>query len=128
MHISATTFVDWPEWEKILGGRWVRGTSMHPDQDLARVLVATYSHSMVAGIGDFTVFDERYSYLRVSPEVEELAWHEEGGLRHPLLWTHRYGPARVVFDALGHDARSFESPQHREILARAARWLTAETS
>lgn len=127
LHISATAFIDWPEWEKILGGRWVRGSSMHPDQDLARVEVATDAHPIVAGIGDFTVFDERYSYLRLSPEIEELAWHEEGGLRHPLLWSRRYGPAPVIFDALGHDARSFQSPEHRTILARAARWLVDQS-
>jgi hypothetical protein len=125
-HISATAFVDWPEWEAILGGRWVRGTSMHPDQDLARVEVATDAHPIVAGVVDFTVFDERYSYLRLGSDIEQLAWHEHDGLRHPLLWVHSYGPARVVYDALGHDGRSYESAEHRMLVARSAQWLLGE--
>ena len=31
--------------------------------------------------------------------------------------------ARVVYDALGHDTRSFASPEHRLLLQRAAGWL-----
>jgi type 1 glutamine amidotransferase len=32
----------------------------------------------------------------------------------------------VIYDALGHDERSYDSPGHREIIARAARWLVAD--
>jgi len=28
-----------------------------------------------------------------------------------------------VYDALGHDARSYDSPEHAEILRRSIRWL-----
>ena len=31
---------------------------------------------------------------------------------------------RVVTDLLGHDAAAMDHPVHRELLARAARWLT----
>jgi len=54
-----------------------------------------------------------------------LAAHDYGGQLHPLVWARHSGPARVVADALGHDARSFDSAEHRLLMARSATWLTA---
>lgn len=126
LHVSSTTFGYMPEWESILGGIWVRGTSMHPPYSLARIDVATDAHPITAGIHDFELNDERYSKLRVSPRSEQLAWHEFEGGRHPVLWAHRHGDARIVYDALGHDAASYDSPEHRAILRNAADWLLGD--
>ena len=37
MHVAATSFTTMPRWPEILGGHWVRGTTMHPPLDLARI-------------------------------------------------------------------------------------------
>ena len=89
LHVSSTSLGFVPEWESVLGGIWVRGTSMHPPYSLARIEVATDAHPVVAGIPDFELDDERYSRLRVSPEPQRLAWHEFEGARHPVLFEHR---------------------------------------
>lgn len=123
LHVSSTSFRFVPEWERILGGVWVRGTTMHPEYGRAHIHVDTDAHPIVAGIHDFDVDDERYSWMRVDPGVRGLVWQEHEGVRHPLLWTHRFGTAPVVYDALGHDERSYESGPRRELLARSARWL-----
>ncbi len=93
---------------------------------LARIEVDTDAHPVVNGIVDFEVHDERYSWLRVAPQVRGLAWHEHDGVRHPLLWTHHYGGALVVYDALGHDERSYQSAARRSLVSRAARWLVGD--
>jgi len=85
--------------------------------------VDTDAHPIVAGVADFEVHDERYSWMRISPEVRGLAWHEHDGERHPLLWTHDHGGTRVVYDALGHDERSYRSAPRRTLVSRAALWL-----
>jgi type 1 glutamine amidotransferase len=126
MHVSATSFPAIPEWEAIVGGIWVRGTTMHPDAGPARIKMYAERHAIVAPLHDFTVFDERYSYLRTADEVVPLATHEHNGIEHPLVWVWEYGPARVVYDALGHDARSYESPEHCELVGRAALWLVGD--
>ncbi|MGJ6969480.1 ThuA domain-containing protein [Streptosporangium sp. G11] len=125
LHVSATSFPTVPEWEKILGGRWVRGRSMHPPYDHAHVLVNTDAHPIVHRIGDFSVWDERYSYLRISPQIRPLAHHRHEGADHPLLWAREHEGARVVYDALGHDERSYDSPEHQAILTAAMAWLVA---
>jgi type 1 glutamine amidotransferase len=126
LHVSSTSFAGIPEWEAIEGGVWVRGTTMHPDLDLASIRVYPERHPIVAELGDFEVMDERYSYLRVDPEAVPLASHLHDGIEHPLLWARSYGPSRIVYSALGHDSRSFDSPEHREIIDRSARWLLGE--
>ncbi|MBN9139464.1 MAG: ThuA domain-containing protein [Micrococcales bacterium] len=121
VHAAACLFVDRPEWEAALGGRWVPELSWHPELGPAHVRLEP--HPITAGLGDVEVTDERYTELRVSPAAEVLAWHEEGGRRHPLAWAHRVDGARVVYDGLGHDTRSYDSPSRRTLLEREVRWL-----
>jgi type 1 glutamine amidotransferase len=125
-HVTAAAFPADEQWETLLGGRWVRGTTMHPPQGEGAIRVLDTEHPVTAGIDDFTVHDERYSYLRVSPDSTVLADQEHDGLRHPVLWARENGAARLLYTALGHDAPSFESPAHQALLANSVRWLLRE--
>ncbi|MCU1582966.1 MAG: ThuA protein [Microbacteriaceae bacterium] len=127
MHVASTAFPDEPAWEDIVGGRWVRGTTMHPDWAEGRVGVATDAHPITVDVNDFTVFDELYSYLRVRDGIVPLAWHDYEGVRHPLLWAHEVGSARIIYDALGHTAQSFDAPAHATLVQNSARWLLRES-
>ncbi|WP_285240536.1 ThuA domain-containing protein [Pseudarthrobacter sp. MEB009] len=130
-HSSATSFTDLPEWEDGLGGRWIRGTSMHPDYGPAAISVRPESGPVVAGIPDFVLPDEKYSYLRTAPGITVHATHVHNGLDHPTVWSLERpgagsgGSGRTVYDALGHDAASYASPEHRRLLRQAIGWLTA---
>ena len=134
-HSSSTSFLDLPAWEAGLGGRWIRGTSMHPDYGPASICLQRDSGALVRGIGDFILPDERYSYLRTAPGITVHATHSHGGTEHPVMWSLERAsnpdsaagnrPGRTFYDALGHDAASYESPEHRELLLRAIAWLTA---
>ena len=77
------------------------------------------------GLHDFVLTNERYSRLRVAPDVSPLATHDLDGEEHPVLWARMHGQSRIVYDALGHDERSYESADHREILRRCVGWLLA---
>lgn len=121
-HVVATAFPAEPRWEDLLGGRWVRGTTMHPPQSDAHIHVVS-GHAITDGHADFDLFDERYTYLRLSPDVDVLATHEHQGERYPLMWAREDGAARVVYDGLGHDGRSFDSADHVALVHAAVRWL-----
>jgi hypothetical protein len=121
-HVSSTSFVDSPAWEETLGGSWLRGTTMHPDYGPARVLMDVRSGELAAGIPDFDVLDERYSWLRTLPGITVHARHLHEGTLHPLVWSFERG-GRTFYDALGHDSASFDSPEHRELLKRGVSWL-----
>jgi uncharacterized protein len=123
MHSSITSLTTMPEWRGILGGTWIRGHSMHPPRSEATILLATSEHPITAGLADFAVIDERYSYLETEPDITVLYEHDHDGIRHPLVWTRQSDQHRVVYDGLGHDAASFDSPGHQVLLRRSVRWL-----
>ncbi|WP_168200341.1 ThuA domain-containing protein [Protaetiibacter larvae] len=125
LHASGGMLPEHAAWQTLLGGRWVRDVSWHPEHGEAEVLVA--DHPITAGLGDFTVLDERYTDLALQPGIAVLAEHEEAGARHPLAWAHRVDAARVVYDALGHDARSYDSAERVALLRRELAWLLDET-
>lgn len=135
LHQAANTFADSRHWERILGGRWVDGTSMHPPIGEAifevreitggrgRLHPLTTPLTGVHGDGRVTAFDERYSYLRISEGVQVLLTQHHDGADHPVVWVNEVGGVRVVYDALGHDTRSYDSPSRRVLLLAEVDWL-----
>jgi len=123
MHVSATSMTTMSGWSSMLGGHWVRGRTMHPKQDLATILVRSGAHPIVEGLADFTVFDERYSYLHTNPDITVLCEHFTDQQMHPIVWARQSGTGRVVYDGLGHDTRSYDSADHVELLRRSVGWL-----
>lgn len=125
LHVAATSLGSVPEWESILGGIWVRGTTFHPKYGPSHIEITDAEHPITAGLRDFDIVDERYTSMRVDPGLRVLARHTYEGAAHPLLWAHRAGAANVVYDALGHDLASYDSAEHQELLRRSALWLTS---
>lgn len=123
VHAAASTLPHIDEWADMIGGRWVRGTSMHPDIGDAEIRVVDAAHPVIAQLGDFVTFDERYSYLEVRPGVTELATHRHDGINHPMLWALDEAGARSVYIGLGHDARAYDAPEPRRLLAQAVGWV-----
>jgi uncharacterized protein len=123
VHVSATSMTTMTGWSHMLGGHWVRGRTMHPKQDLFSVAVRRGDHPIIQDLADFTVFDERYSYLHTNPDITVLCEHHTEGLWHPIVWARESRPARVVYDGLGHDTRSYDSAGHVDLLGRTVGWV-----
>ena len=124
VHAAASSLRDYPAFERALGARWLPDVSWHPPIGEAHVHVVGNHAIVEGGPADFTVFDERYTGLRLLDVIEPIAEHTEGDGRHPLVWAREFGRSRLVYDALGHDTRSYESAGHRELIARALGWLS----
>lgn len=122
-HLSAAAFKEWSGWRPWLGGEWVVGTSMHPPISQATVAVATDVHPIMSGLDGIDVFDEMYSYLETEPGNTVLATHAYEDVVHPVVWAREVGSGRVVYDALGHDVRSYDSADHIRFVQQAASWL-----
>ena len=41
---------------------------------------------------------------------------------HPIVWSHCPGEGRALFSALGHQAASYDMPEHRLLLEEAVAW------
>lgn len=124
LHCASLAFRDDPRWRELLGGRWVPGVTMHPQIGLALVQVTDLAGAVDPSSSDFLLYDERYTALETSEDVDVVAVHTEDGLRHPLVWcraaTDDRGP--VAYDALGHGVESFDSPEHRSLIVSLVRW------
>ena len=124
VHSTLTSFPDWPQWREIAGGAWIQGTTYHPDYGPA-VALADPGHPLTVGLGELPIIDERYTRLWIDDTSSVFLWHEEGGQRHPLGWTRRWGSSPIVVDALGHDVGAYRAPGRITLLQRELDWLSA---
>lgn len=130
LHQAANSFADSADWERILGGRWVDGTSMHPAIGDARFTVTSVGHGLAEVLHDATAgtveaFDERYSYLTVAESSTVLLTQQHDGIDHAVVWVSGAPGVRCVYDALGHDVRSYDSSSRQALLRAEVAWLLA---
>ena len=125
-HTASICFDDWPEWGDIVGGAWQWGVSSHPPAGPVHARVAV-EHPVVAGVGEqFELVDEVYGDLAVRPGIEVLATAQRtpDDADQPVVWAHRYGAGRVVYDGFGHDAASITDANNARVLTQALEWAT----
>lgn len=125
MHTASICFDDWPGWRELLGGAWAWGKTFHPPPGPFTVAPCD-GHPIVQGLAPFTIRDELYHHLDVSAAAMPLltAVGEGDAGRQIIAWAHGFGRGRVVYDSLGHDPASLQTPGHRQFLRQAAAWLT----
>jgi len=121
LHTASICFSDWPEWSNILGGAWEWGQSWHPAPCAISVSATASSLFQPAA---FEVVDELYTDLKLSRavDVELVGQCDAVDTPQPVMWRHAYGKGRVVYDSLGHDARSLSQLSHAEVLRSAVAW------
>ena len=139
IHISTCLSNAWPEYHAITGGGWITGTSFHPPYGKFTVNVSDAGHPGVQGVSDFSTNDELYMGLahREGNEIFLTGTSEEGtwpwgpdraptfmpGGTFPLAWTRTYGAGKVFVLLLGHDGRSFQTPEFQKIVLNGVDWV-----
>ena len=117
---------DWPEFRKICRRMWDhQGTSAHDAFDTFSVHKTTVPHFITESIDSFETIDELY-YNQAGDELIEpllIAHSKNTGKDEPLVWIYNYGEGRIFQTLLGHNAASFNTPESKEILKRAALWV-----
>jgi hypothetical protein len=126
LHVAATLLPADDFWEGRLGGRWVRGHTMHPARGEMRLIrdPSVEADDLPAIID---TVDEAYSWLRVSARADILYRQSHAGESHPIVWTCVRDGVRAAYCALGHDVEAYASPGVRALVAGLARWA-GETS
>jgi type 1 glutamine amidotransferase len=127
VHVGVCSLLDLSGWSAITGCAWMDGRSTHPPLGPSRVEVFPHAHPIGRGISGFELIDERYTDLDIADGSTVVAAHRIDGTLHPLLWARTVGGARVVSDALGHGAESYDSDVHRQLIARSVDWLGGGT-
>jgi len=141
LHISTCLPSGWPEYHDITGGGWVSGTSFHPPYGRFTVNISNSGHAGVSGVAEFDTDDELYMGLAITEGNDVfLTGHTEDGSHpwgpdrapkdmpggtFPLGWTRRYGQGKVFTLLLGHDGRSFQTPEFQKIVLNGVDWSTS---
>lgn len=124
IHTAPICFDDWPGWGDLVGGSWRWGTSAHPPYGSVHARIVA-NHDVTAGLpGEIDLTDEVYGDLdvRADATVLAVARRHDGDDDQPVVWTHRCGAGRVVFNCFGHDAQSIRHPHNRRLLSQALTW------
>lgn len=128
-HGGIVSYNDWPRFGELLGFTWVRGVTNHPPIGDITVNILPTGHTIIAGMKDFTLVDELYRDIKITPGLEPVV-HAEAiyeDRTHPMILTAEGGrvpgAGKTVYLANGHDLRAFESPALRQLWLNALAWL-----
>lgn len=133
LHHSICAFDDWPEYFKIVGGKYFHKLTIVDGKEYPactyihdvhfRVKISDTKHPVTAGLNDFDIFDETYKGYYVEPGVKILLTTDEPSSNQTIGWTKKYGKARVVTLQSGHDVPTFENPNFRKLLRQSIEWV-----
>jgi type 1 glutamine amidotransferase len=143
LHISTCLSDTWPEYHQITGGGWVTGFSFHPPYGQFTVNVKDPAHPGVRGVSDFTTNDELYMGIPYTAGNKVFitgtapeGTHPWGPQRQPKLmrggtfplgWTRKFGRGNVFTLLLGHDGRSFQTPEFQRMVLNGVSWAGGQS-
>jgi uncharacterized protein len=131
LHHALAAYQQWPEFEKILGGKYIERGAEARAEELSTyrhdvwidVQIVNPEHPVTKGLKPFRIFDEVYGNFKVLPQVTPLLKtnHPESG---PVIgWENRYNSSAIVFLQPGHDKNAYESENYRRLVLQSIRYL-----
>ncbi len=136
LHHSICGYDNWPEYEKILGGKyhhaaWTENGAQHPASTFLhgvdfQIKVSPVAHPVTRGVKDYAIHDETYGGMSVNSDVTPLLTTDERTSSKTIGWAKTYGKARVVFLQSGHDHIAYENPNVRRLIAQAIEWTAGK--
>jgi uncharacterized protein len=126
-HHAIVSYQSWPWYREVAGGRYLlkpegnlpASTYQH---DVEMKIEAVIDHPITAGLAPFTIVDEGYKGMWISPEVKALLKSDHPSSDGPVLWISPYPSGRVLYLQLGHDGQAFRNPAFRELVRRSILW------
>lgn len=133
LHHSIVSYQDWPEFEKIIGGKYVKAERGVAVEEQSNYEHDVWVYSKVENISPVTIgfdelrfFDEIYGNVRVSDNVIPLL-----KTRHPksmeiIAWENRYNNSKIVYIQPGHDYRTYGDESYRKLLSQTIYYLAGK--
>jgi len=123
-HFTCGAFENWPEFGQIAGRVWNPELRAHDPHGQFTVQITKKEHPIMQGLSDFQILDELYTCTDAKREVEVLAEAKSvvDGKMYPMAFVFEEGRGRGFHTLLGHDERSFHSPELTKMLQNAAIW------
>lgn len=120
---------DWPEYRAIVRRVWDHNSNPKSGHDAFGpflVQVTKVKHPITDGLKDFDVTDELYYRQAGKEPIEPLlaARSRDTKQDEPLAFAYTYGKGRIFQTLLGHSEKTYDTFEPREILRRAAAWVS----
>lgn len=120
MHTYRSAEID--DWRQFLGVTSRR----HEHKSHYPIEVVAKDHPIMKGFpsGYRSALDELYIIEKVWPSTKVLATStsEKTGKKHPVIWTNRFGKARVFGTTYGHSNETFEDAVFLETFSNGVLW------
>ena len=131
IHHGICSNVNWPWWyEEVGGGRWlfepVNGKKSSYKHDVEISVKPAIQHPITKGIGAFSIWDETYKDLWISPKVKGLLQSDNPTSDGPVAWIGPYEKSRVVYIQLGHDHNANLNPNYQRLVRNAILWAAGK--
>jgi uncharacterized protein len=131
LHHSIASYQDWPEFEKIIGGKYFEKGKNIPvelqssfEHDIwVYSKVETYT-PVTKGLRDLRFFDEVYGNVRVSDKVIPLLKTRHPKSMEVIAWENRYENSKIIYLQPGHDKRTYVESDYRKLILQAINYLT----
>jgi hypothetical protein len=133
LHHSIANYQTWPEWNRIVGGRYYLDKTVVDGVEKPRsiwkhdvkfkVTVADPRHPVTRGVSNFEIHDETYGLFDMAADSHLLLTADEPTSAKNIGWARTYEGARVVYLQLGHDHFAYENPNYRRLVQQAIRWV-----
>lgn len=136
LHHSLVSYQDWPEFEKMRGGKYVERSADIPKKKQSTykhdvwvdVEIMSPEHPVTKGFSDFRMFDEVYGNYRVSPGVQPLLKTTHPESNEIIGWENQYNASNIVYLQPGHDHHAFNSDDYRRLIGQAIRYLAQQSN
>ena len=134
LHHSLVSYQDWPEFRKIIGGKYLlkefndlpKSTYKH-DVDID-VKIVNKNHPITKEIRSFQIRDEVYGNYLVSDDVTPLLKTNHPESSEIIGWCHTYGKSRIAYLQSGHDHNAYDNQVFRSLVKNAISWVSAKES
>ncbi len=126
-HAASTAFATWPEFQKLVGATWGKGTG-HGRQHEFEVKIADPKHPVTAGMKNFKIFDELWHRMAAQPDKKVLctafsAKNRGGsGAEEPVVIYTQIGKGRGFNLVLGHGTKAMSNPNWQKLMLRGTEW------
>ncbi len=134
MHHSLVSYQEWPEFEKLIGGRYKENKKkeLWPSSELSTykhdvwvdVQVVEPNHQVTAGIKNFRIFDEVYGNYKVGEKVRPLLKTSHPESTPVIAWENKYNNSTIIYLQPGHGASAYKSAEFRQLISQTIKYLT----
>lgn len=135
LHHSLVSYQSWPQFEKLLGGRYIEKRRGIPEKELSTYehdvwvyIQPVGNHPVTKGFSSLRFFDEVYGNYRVSEDVIPIITTNHPQSELIIGWENRFNKSRIIYLQPGHDSRTYETADYRRLLLQAIRYLAAGNS